>query len=130
MKDGTGKCNIVPGQGAVHLAVFEILESERRLLDKCEGLGKGYNRLMVELQGFDECSTYVAASAATSESLQPVDWYKSMVMLGCVVHDFPRPYIRAISAIPAIEDQDVDRSRQQWRIVQQMERANAVAGDS
>ena len=42
-KDGSGKCNAVPGEKGIYLAIFEIDESERSILDRVEGLNNGYN---------------------------------------------------------------------------------------
>ena len=119
-KDGSGKCNIVPGGSGVYLAVFEILESERSILDRWEGLGEGYNCLEVDVGTFGFCSTYIADSGAIDESRQPMDWYKEMVLLGCVANEFPDSYVQTIEIIPATEDSDAERAHRQWKIVEDL----------
>ena len=66
-KDGSAKCNIVPSDERIYLAVFEILETERVILDSFEGLGSGYRNVEMEIAGFGACSTYVADQGAIDE---------------------------------------------------------------
>ena len=119
-KDGSGKCNIVPSESRVYLAIFEILEAERTILDTLEGLGSGYNREKLQIDGFGACSTYVADQGAIDELLFPMDWYKEMVRLGCVVNEFPDFYRRTVEAVAATEDSDEKRARAQWKIVEEL----------
>lgn len=119
-RDGSGKCNIVPSENRVHLAVFEILEAERSILDQLEGVGWGYNTVEIEIEKFGVCSTYIADPGSIDETVLPIDWYKEMVRLGCVAHGFPRPYARAVETVSAIEDADERRAREQWRIVEEL----------
>ena len=115
--DGTGKCSINRGDGVVHLAVFEINAEEKVILDKCEGLGNGYEEISIDAHHFGNCLTYIADPAVVDETLRPTDWYKEMVLLGCRSHDFPGEYIRAIEGIRSIEDSNEHRSRMNWQIV-------------
>ena len=110
----------MPGENGVYLAVFEILESERSILDTCEGLGSGYNAIELELAGFGRCSSYVADTNSVDECLRPMDWYKEMVLLGCAAHRFAELYIRTIETISTIEDQDGDRAREQWQLIEKL----------
>jgi len=122
-RDGTGKCNIVPNERKVYLAIFEILEAERTVLDKLEGVGSGYDSAEVQIEGFGACSIYVADQGAIDEFARPMDWYKEMVLLGCVANEFPDFYTRDIEAISAIEDSNENRAREQWRIVTELRNA-------
>ena len=115
--DGTGKCSINRGDGIVHLAIFEIKAEEKVILDKCEGLGKGYEEISIDAHHFGRCLTYIADPAVIDEAIRPTDWYKEMVLLGCRSHNFPEEYIRAIEGIKAIEDRNKRRSRANWQIV-------------
>jgi gamma-glutamylcyclotransferase len=119
-KDGSGKCNVVPGAQGVYLAIFQIRECERSKLDRCEGLGQGYDSVRFEAEGFGECSSYIADSSAVDQSLRPMDWYKEMVLLGSRANKFPSHYVQAIESVSVIRDPDEKRARQQWKIVEEL----------
>ena len=121
--DGSGKCNVVPGGTGVHLAIFKISESERSMLDKCEGLGKGYDHFEIDTEGFGLCSSYIAAPSVTDESLQPIDWYKEMVLLGVNFNQFPTEYCRNVELVSAVEDPDDARSIREWKHVEELRRS-------
>jgi hypothetical protein len=104
----------------IHLAIFEILEAERAVLDKLEGVGSGYNSAEIQVDGFGACSIYMADQGAIDESVLPMDWYKEMVLLGCVANEFPEGYVRAIEAVSTVEDSNQSRARQQWKIVEEL----------
>jgi gamma-glutamylcyclotransferase len=116
--DGSGKGNIVDGGSGVHLAIFEIALSEKTILDRCEGLGYGYDEISVNAAGFGECLTYIADPDSVDDELIPMDWYKEMVILGCKANKFPLEYLRKLEAVDARNDPDTERSREQWDIVQ------------
>ena len=118
--DGSGKCSINHGTGVVHLAVFEIASEEKAILDKCEGLGKGYEEISIDTLHFGHCSTYIADPAVIDETLKPTDWYKEMVLTGCLFHDFPEEYVRTIDRTGSIEDRNPRRSRSNWQIVEEL----------
>lgn len=118
--DGSAKCSITSGECGVHLAIFEIPDSERAFLDRCEGVGCGYDRCELDLDGFGACSSYVAAPVAEENTLRPTDWYKEMVVLGCRYNRFPEEYIASIERIPAIPDLDAERAAREWRLVEQL----------
>jgi len=122
--DSSGKCNVNTGSNAVHLAIYRIKESERATLDRVEGLGKGYDSLTIRLEGFGGCSIYVADAIAINDGLQPMDWYKEMVLLGCRLHGFPNDYVRAIENIEPITDPDENRAHEQWQIVEELRSAS------
>ncbi len=122
-RDSSAKCNIVPNEQRIYLAIYEILEAERAILDRLEGVGSGYDRAELEIGEFGTCSTYVAEQGAVDEVLQPMDWYKEMVLLGCVVNEFPAFYVRSIEAVSTTEDSNENRAREQWKIVEELRRA-------
>ena len=122
-RDGSAKCNIVPNEQRIYLAIYEILEVERAILDELEGVGSGYDSTELEIDGFGACSTYVAEQGAIDEVLRPMDWYKEMVLLGCVVNEFPAFYVRSIEAVSTTEDSNENRAREQWKIVEELRRS-------
>jgi len=119
-KDGTGKCTISRNGKGVYLAIFEIDLADKIKLDRCEGLGYGYNNLMFNDSIFGECVTYVADKSSIDESLTPVDWYKEYVLLGCQFNQFPNDYVERIRNVPSSEDSDEQRSRIEWGLVEKI----------
>ena len=117
-KDGSGKCNIARGEFGVYVAVYEIDLAEKTKLDRIEGLGSGYNETTISVPGHGECRTYIADDQVIDESLQPVDWYKEMVILGCRYHEFPARYLSRIEAVQAYADIDEQRSREEWKLIE------------
>lgn len=118
--DGSGKCSLVTGNGGVHLAIFEVLEEERSLLDKAEGLGYGYDHVSVNVKGFGHCSTYIAAPNAVDGSLKPFVWYKELVVLGCIFNNFPGPYVESIGRVSSVDDPDSARSSEMRTLVERL----------
>lgn len=121
--DGSGKCSISPGDRGVHLAIYEIATSQQDTLDCIEGLGNGYNTLIIEDPTFGECLSYIAEPAAIDETLKPIDWYKEIVILGCRWNRFPDEYIQTIENTGSISDPDQERSRERWELVEELRRA-------
>ena len=116
--DGSGKCTISKGSSGVHFAVYEIPRSEKPRLDAIEGLGKGYDELVLRLPLFGECQTYIAEDHAIDESLVPMDWYRELVLMGCRANGFPDDYVRRVEATRSVIDPDVSRRREHWRLVE------------
>lgn len=121
-QDQSAKCGFSDcGQG-LHVAVYEMSDADREILDRIEGVGKGYDVDEVSVPGFGRCFTYVAARSHIDELLQPFDWYREMVLLGCRRHAFPAPYCERIAALPVIEDPDPVRRDKNWRTVDALRR--------
>ena len=118
-RDGSGKCNIISGDRGIHVAVYELSESDEIVLDGIEGLGFGYEEISLSVPGFGECKSYAAEESFIDEALAPYDWYKALVLVGAHVHSFPAPYIDAIEAIVACQDPDAGRSAAKWAIVEE-----------
>ena len=77
-KDGSAKANLqytAQLTDVVHGVVYELDEAERRLLDRVEGRGKGYEAVVVPVRsaaGRQDAFTYVADPQAIREDLKPV----------------------------------------------------------
>ncbi|HSN51774.1 MAG TPA: gamma-glutamylcyclotransferase family protein [Woeseiaceae bacterium] len=122
-QDDSAKCGISAcGQG-LHVAVYEVNGADRRVLDGIEGVGKGYEVDEVCVPGFGRCFTYVASRTHIDDLLQPFDWYRDMVLLGCLRHGFPAPYCERIAALPVIEDPDPARREQNRGTVERLQRS-------
>ena len=121
-QDRSAKCGFSDcGQG-MHVAVYEVDNTDRKTLDAIEGVGKGYNLGEFSVPGFGKCFTYVAAHTHIDELLRPFDWYREMVLLGCLEHAFPAPYCERIATLPVIEDPDPVRRAKNWRTVELLRR--------
>jgi len=117
-QDQSAKCGITDcGQG-LHVAVYEVNTADRKVLDTIEGVGKGYDVGEISVPGFGKCFTYVASHTHIDELLHPFDWYREMVLRGCLRHAFPAPYCEQIAALPVIEDPDPVRREKNWRTVE------------
>ena len=114
---------MVPGKNGIYLAIFEVQESERSILDRVEGLNYGYNATNFETEAFGRCSSYIADASVIDEFKRPVDWYKEMVLLGCIVNDFPSEYVQQVESVSTAVDADNERAAKQWKIVEELRNA-------
>lgn len=120
-QDGSGKATISEVAGErVFGVVFDLDESELPELDRFEGAGKGYDRrddLAVQVEDSEELFyvvTYIASPSYIDISLEPFDWYLSLVVVGARQHMLPPKYTSALEATPSIIDPKADReSRRQ-----------------
>lgn len=125
--DGSAKCDAFYTGNPDHYVlgrVFAINEQQKILLDRVEGLGKGYCEKMVEIlpvcslsapvQGRQKASIYYATDI--DESLKPFSWYKNHVLQGGREAGFDCDYMRLIEQTAAIEDPDLSREAQQTAV--------------
>ncbi len=117
-KDGSGKCNILPGGDGIHVAVFDISVNDKQILDRIEGLGVGYNTQILSLTGIGDCVTYVADASHIDDSLRPYDWYLALVLAGARLHGFPEDYVKKMTLQPTREDPDPARRANAWKTVE------------
>lgn len=117
-QDESAKCGITDCGEGLHVAVYEVDAADRKVLDGIEGVGKGYEVDEISVPGFGKCFTYVASHTHIDELLHPFDWYREMVLLGCLRHGFPAPYCAQIAALPVVEDPDPVRREKNWRTVE------------
>ena len=114
--DGSAKCNIVPvgdGQHTVYGVVYAVHREERPVLDRAEDLDYGYRLVDLAVRqatGWREAFCYVAVPGTIDDRARPFRWYRDLVLRGALEHGFPRPYVEAIRAEPAVEDPDPERS--------------------
>ena len=118
--DGSGKCSINIAKGVVYVAVFEISNTEKPDLDRIEGLGKGYRQQSIQLEEYGDCLTYVADPMAIDETILPMDWYKEMVLLGCISNRFPKDYVSYIETVGSVQDSKMKRARANWKIIEEL----------
>lgn len=122
--DGSGKCGIFAGSTGVHFAVYELDPAEKPILDEIEGVGFGYEVTTIELPGFGECFTYVPAGTHVRNELEPYDWYREIVLLGCETHGFPDQYAETIRRQSTMRDPDDERRNLNTRLVERLRARN------
>jgi len=116
-RDGSGKCSIDPGCGCVHGALYALSPSDKRTLDRSEGVGAGSTRTLVELPGRGAVNTYVAMADAVDDTLLPFDWYLGLVLTGARFQRFPGTYLRALGSIATRPDPDEARAQEHARLL-------------
>ena len=109
--DGSGKCDIVPAsdQAAVYGVVWEVAEQYKPALDDFEGLGRSYTQTwltVADLHSGQWLEVQVYTCLITCHRVQPYTWYKQHVLSGAKEHRLPKPYIRALEQVTAIDDAD------------------------
>ena len=119
-QDDSAKCGFSDCGEGLHVAVYEVDAADRKVLDGIEGVGKGYDVGEFSVPGFGRGFTYVASRTHIDEQLRPFDWYREMVLLGCLLHAFPRAYCERVAALPVIEDPDPLRRERNWRTVERL----------
>lgn len=123
-KDGSAKANIIKTDNLTEFVwgvLFTIDKTEKTLLDKAEGLGKGYNE--DTLTFFDEtdnpyvAQVYIADSKAIDDNLVPYDWYKEFIVSGAILNNLPGEYISKLQSITCIRDHDEKRRTENYAIL-------------
>lgn len=119
--DGSGKCDIEITNNpvdVVHGVIFELILSEKIILDKIEGLGNGYDEMTVSVSTHQgESITAVCYSATDIDpSLKPYHWYKEHVLRGAREHGLPGEYIQAIGAVESIADPEPENHEKELLI--------------
>lgn len=118
-KDQSGKCNIVAGDGSIHVAVYELNGQEEAELHQIEGVGRGYTVAAIEVPEFGGCFTYIATESFIDDDLRPYSWYKELVLAGCDALGLPIDYIARIQEVTTIEDPDRARHANNMELVKQ-----------
>jgi len=101
--------------------LFSIDNNEKALLDKAEGLGKGYNE--GTLTFFDEINNsyaaqvYIADSNSIDNTLLPYDWYKEFIVSGAIQNKLPAEYIQQLQSITCIRDHNEARRIKNYSIL-------------
>ena len=105
-KDKSGKANLIytGDKSLVWGVIFDISEDQKPILDKAEGLGKGYDeyKLIVinDLGEEIECVCYIATDEKyLDNNLKPYDWYKEYCLIGAKQHNLPEDYILTLESV-------------------------------
>ncbi len=115
-QDGSGKCDAPAAtrpDDRVHGAIYELTDADLGRLDRIEGVGAGYERKLVTLDGDAgglTVNVYLAQKGWIDPELRPFDWYRLLVLSGAEHHSFPQSYTAAITAVRTIPDPDRRRA--------------------
>ncbi len=131
-RDGSAKCDLLhtgDSRDRAFGAVYRIDSADRASLDRCEGLGKGYEEstlvLAVEGERLD-CFTYLAQAGHIDAGLRPYDWYRTLVLLGALRLGLPADYIERLRRVPCIEDPDRQRRGVQEQLIERLRAADGA----
>jgi hypothetical protein len=113
-RDGSAKCDAFETKGgnqAVRGVIYAIAESDKPLLDRIEGLGRGYEEKRVELATpmNEPISAFTYYATAIDSGLQPYHWYMHHVVTGALEYDLPLAYIEEIRQVASVDDPDPRR---------------------
>ena len=98
----------------VHGALFKIPRSEKGNLDRVEGLGHGYQEVVISTStpgGNRSALTYVADTSHINDSLLPYTWYRDLAAEGAASLGISSPYVLSIRNADARPDPDRERDR-------------------
>ena len=77
------------------------------------------------MPGFGRCATYVAAESHIDETLEPYDWYREIVLLGCRKLALPRDYLARIEGVSARRDPEPHRHAENWHLIELLRESHA-----
>jgi AIG2 family protein len=87
--DGSGKSTIRQTgnpRDVVHGVLFDVPHSQVSRLDRAEGEGTDYDRVLLQVETIDRKSapaeTYIAKGGKIDRNAKPYDWYLDLVVTG------------------------------------------------
>ena len=119
--DASGKCSIQRGSSGVHFAIYDISQSHKRILDKIEGVGSGYEMVSLTIPQYGQCFSYTASETHIDDTLEAYDWYRALVLAGARALGFPNDYVEGIVGAPSRRDPDAARHQEMWGLVDLIE---------
>ncbi len=123
--DGSAKADAMwTGQSDDFLwgVVRRVTGLSKSELDRCEGVGVGYDCASADVQ-LDDGSTqtanlYTARPDWIADGLTAFGWYREFVIRGAAQHDLPAEYQRWLADISHRPDDDTVRRSQNWAILE------------
>lgn len=121
-KDFSAKCDAYETgdiRDVVFGVIFDIHPDDKVMLDRIEGLGRGYKEKPVELQTFsaERVSATIYCATEIDPALRPFVWYKHHVLRGATEFGLPDDYVeRSIRYIESIDDDDHLRQRREMAV--------------
>lgn len=119
--DGSAKCDAWytgDPDHTVYGLIYRMAADEKLLLDRCEGLGQGYEIKHVSLKadGEESVNAFFYYATDIQSGLQPYDWYKEHVLAGARFAGLPAPYLNRIAAVEACPDPEHSRRNRELAI--------------
>lgn len=128
-KDGSGKANIYQTNNQSDIVwgvIISIDKSDKKILDRYEGLGYGYDEknISVKLKNGSEilAIAYVANNGSIDNTLKPFDWYYYYVLAGAKENNLPAEYIEMIMNLDYSIDKDASRINENKEILEKTRR--------
>lgn len=113
--DGSGKCDAWPSHDdldRLHGVLFRVPEGDWTALDRCEGVGAGYQRVAVTVRtardGMRPAWTYRATRL--DPLARPYCWYLGHVIAGALEFGLPDQLVEGLRAQPCRPDPDRARA--------------------
>ena len=121
--DRSGKCDAYRtnnSEDIVYGVLYSLDQSEIEKLDRAEGLGSGYDKKEIEIEGTDgelvNSFTYLATNI--DKILIPFSWYKYHVLHGAVENKLPINYITYIDSFDSKTDPRSSKVEEELSIYQ------------
>ncbi len=110
--------------------IWEIDRNQKPILDKIEGLNKGYGEkyetVRMENGEMVKVQLYVAMKSWVDYNLKPFDWYWHFVIMGAVENKLPESYVKQMLKIEPMIDADQERVLKNRRILERCTCTNAA----
>ncbi|WP_264766188.1 gamma-glutamylcyclotransferase [Marinobacter fonticola] len=124
LKDRSGKCDAAhtgDSEDRVIGVVFEISATDKRRLDRIEGLGFGYREKEAEVvaENGERFNVRLYVARHIDPSWKPYHWYKNHVLTGARENGLPAGYIARIEAVESVTDRDHKRCEREFSIYRQ-----------
>ena len=120
-KDGSGKCDVISASSTpkrVFGVLYRVAMNQECLLDKAEGLGKGYTEIKILVICKGEWFAAKAYQATDIDhTLKPYSWYQALVVAGAKEHCLPEEYISQLEAVATQEDCNRARHKANMRFI-------------
>ena len=108
--DGSGKATLQPGSEDAHGVLYRLTTADLAVLDRIEGVGKGYDRLTVEIESDRQtlaAETYLATAPVDGQA--PFDWYLALILAGMLEHGLPATALQHLLRTNPVADPDPER---------------------
>ena len=120
-RDGSGKCDAFftgDPRDTVLGVLFHLEPDDKPILDRIEGLGRGYDEKAVQLrfQGCEEIRAVTYVATRLDSSLLPYCWYRDHVLAGARDAALPGIYVDRIRAVPTLRDPDRRRRAREMAV--------------
>ena len=116
------------GKGDIHFTanttdqvfgvVYQISDSNKKILDQIEGLGQGYAQKMVTI--FDHNGQAIEAWSYYATDINPLllpyDWYLQHILYGAQEHKLPQNHTKRITQTQAQADPNQQRQQRELAI--------------